>query len=385
MVKMLNAYTLEVDDIEFAVEEVLGQLDLENSLLAHSGGVLTCHADFIETGVVEALCKALPFGVVGCTTLSNGIQGQNDSLMLALSVLTSDDVEITAGRAEHVTGGSLSASMEAAYAAAMEGVAQKSALALAFAPTLEGVGGEEFILALSASMPGTPIFGTLACNHTFNNAPNRIIYNGDSQPDAIAFLLLCGDVKPGFSITSISPGKVQKQRGIITDSQGGLLRTVNNMPTAQYLESMGIIRHGDAGVMANIPFLVDYNDGSEALARAIYYLTPEGWAVCGAAMPQGSSLAVGSLTRDDVLHTAKKTVDKALADEPNAVFFCSCITRNLVLGTDTAAEMDAVDEAVAGRAPYQMFYSGGEICPVYGAQNAPVNRFHNFTLVVCTL
>jgi len=38
---MLNAWTLEVDDPDIAVTEILEQLDLENRLLAHSVGLIT--------------------------------------------------------------------------------------------------------------------------------------------------------------------------------------------------------------------------------------------------------------------------------------------------------------------------------------------------------
>lgn len=385
MVKMLNAFTLEADDVGFAVEEILAQLDLENNLLAHTGGILTCHADYVETGVAAAVCRALPFDVVGCTTLGCGIPGQSDSLMLSLSVLTSDDVRVVSGFAPHATREKLAPAMNASYAAATRDVAQTPALGLVFGSFLADLGGEEFMQALTAAMPGVPVFGTLACSHNFDATLSQVIYNGKCQNSGVAFLLLCGDVQPRFSITSISPAKVQKHRGIITDSEGSLLRAVNHMPTRKYLESIGIVQPGDTEVMPNIPFLVDYNDGTETpVARAAYALTPEGYGLFGGSMPKGSTLAVGSLAREDVQQTARDTVAALAAKQPDCMLVVSCLTRSLVLGASISAEMDAV-EGAAGRVPYQMLYSGGEICPVYDAQGQPVNRFHNFSLVACAL
>jgi len=89
--RMLNAWTLELDDPAVAVAEILEQLDLENRLLAHSAGFITCSSDYVETGMVKAICDALPFEVVGCTPLTNAVNQEGGTLLLCLSVLTADD------------------------------------------------------------------------------------------------------------------------------------------------------------------------------------------------------------------------------------------------------------------------------------------------------
>ena len=65
MIKTLIAYTTEVDDEDDAVAEILEQLDMGSNLLKHAVGIMTCHLDFMEGGIVKALCKALPFEVAG--------------------------------------------------------------------------------------------------------------------------------------------------------------------------------------------------------------------------------------------------------------------------------------------------------------------------------
>ena len=74
MIKMLTAFTEEADDVEFAVSEILEQLNLDG-LLAGSVGIIHCHADFIDGGVVAALGERLPFDVVGCSTSSGSSSG----------------------------------------------------------------------------------------------------------------------------------------------------------------------------------------------------------------------------------------------------------------------------------------------------------------------
>ncbi len=89
--KVFNAYTLEVDDPAVAVGEILEQLDLDNQLLSHSVGFITCGHDYVDTGMVKAICAALPFEVVGCTTLTNANCREAGTMLLCLTVLTADD------------------------------------------------------------------------------------------------------------------------------------------------------------------------------------------------------------------------------------------------------------------------------------------------------
>ncbi|MDR2738996.1 MAG: hypothetical protein LBB68_04085 [Treponema sp.] len=71
MIKVLNACTAEIDDVDLAVSEILEQLDVPGNLRNNSIGIIACYYEFIETGVVAEICKRLPFDVVGCTTLGN--------------------------------------------------------------------------------------------------------------------------------------------------------------------------------------------------------------------------------------------------------------------------------------------------------------------------
>ena len=62
--------------METAVSEILEQLDVEHTLLAHSLGILHCYSEFCENGIVKAICEKLPFDVVGNTTSSLSASGK---------------------------------------------------------------------------------------------------------------------------------------------------------------------------------------------------------------------------------------------------------------------------------------------------------------------
>ena len=129
MIRKLTAQTTDDDDVDFAVAEILQQLDLENRLLKNSVGILTCYADFLEGGVIPALCERLPFDVVGVTTLGTGTEKTAELLALTLCVLTSDDVSFSA-----VLSGALTEEHErriqAAYDKAAEALPDDPALVL---------------------------------------------------------------------------------------------------------------------------------------------------------------------------------------------------------------------------------------------------------------
>ena len=59
MINMITAYTLEVDDTEYALEELMEQLDLSSNLLKYSAGIMHFHTDFIETGVAKEIAEQL--------------------------------------------------------------------------------------------------------------------------------------------------------------------------------------------------------------------------------------------------------------------------------------------------------------------------------------
>jgi hypothetical protein len=140
-----------------------------------------------------------------------------------------------------------------------------------------------------------------------------------------------------------------------------------------------------------MPFVVDYNDGTKPVGRAVSALTPEGHAVCGGSMPVGATLAIGGLNADDVLSTTEKTIEKTLgtfAEEnnknDNTVLIYSCMSRYLALGVDNTAEVEKAGE-ILGDTSYLFSYSAGEICPLPSGQGSLKNYFHNYTAVFCKL
>jgi hypothetical protein len=381
---MLNACTAEIDDPDAAVSELLEQLDPDRQLLKNSVGIIACYAEFIETGVVEALCKSLPFDVAGCTTLGNSALGQCGLELLSLSVLTSDDVSFSAVMSEPISPENLTPSISGAYNQARQD--KKPDFVLAYAPWMTTLGGGMIFNALNEVCGGIPLYGTFSCDHTLDFTQSRVIHNGKAAPDRVAMILMFGKVNPRFFVTAIPDKNILRQYARITESEGVILKRVNDMLLIDYLESLGLAKDGDVAAVGAVPLLVNYNDGTKPVALGIYKITPEGYAICGNEAPVNAMVSIGSLDYHGIMETAEATVKKVLdLEEVNGILLYPCLSRNMMLGPNSEDEMKKVIELVGEKYPYQICYAGGEICPLLDEAGKPVNHFHNFSFILCVL
>lgn len=381
--KMIVAHTFEIDDPVLATEDILAQLSLESNLKRHAAGIVICHADSLKSGAVKALCNKLPFDVVGMTSLAFACNGATGLDMISFVLLTSDEISFSTALTD-----SLQEEQEKpiakAYAQALAELSEKPALILTYAPLLTHVGGERLVAYIDDASQGVPLFGTLACDHSYDLHDSHVVYNGEHYKDKLALLLLSGPVKPRFSLISILEKNIQKEKAVITASEGNLLKEINDMSAVQYLASIGLTAEGGLEASVAIPFIVDYNDGTQPVARGLYTITPEGYAVCGGDVPVNAFLSLAVQDRQDVMDSAGRILPD-LAEQTargEGCLLISCVGRSMVLDTEPLAEAEKV-KAVLGSGPFHLLYSGGEICPVYTPDGSTVNRFHNFTFTAC--
>ena len=383
MIASLVAHTFEVDDISAAVSEIHAQLDLANALRKHSVGIITCHCEFLYSGVARALSESLPFDVVGISSLASASGERSGLDILTVCVLTSDEVTFSTALTDSVAE-EQKAPLERAYAEAL-GQQDRPSLVLAYGPLLEHISGNTFVAALTEISGGVPLFGTLSCDHTpaFNEA--SVIYNDGYYRDRMALVLMHGPITPRFFCIAISPENAQNQRGLITSSTGNVIHTINNIPAMAYLESIGLNKD-DLKISGSFPLVLDYNDGGQPVGRGIYTVTDNGDVYCGGDAPVNASLSTAILSAENVLRSAGQLADTICAQsDVSALLLLSCISRSLLLGADPLGEAEKIAGIIGDRVPYHMSYSGGELCPVYTDGDSTANRFHNFTLIACVL
>ena len=104
MIQMHTARTSEVDEVSEAIREIKSQIDF-SALKKHSGGIIFCHMDFIDSGMLEALCAELPFNTIGMTSMASADEHGYSLFDLTLTVLTSDEVSFEVGMTDSITHG----------------------------------------------------------------------------------------------------------------------------------------------------------------------------------------------------------------------------------------------------------------------------------------
>lgn len=388
MLKAFTAFTNEIDNTDLAVSELLSQLGMEDKLLRNSIGILSCYTEYLDSGVVKELSKRLPFDVLGTTTIANASRGEVGEMMLNLMVLTSDDISFSTGLTDPILAES-EEPIRAAYEAAASKLSGKAELIISFAPLLLNVGGDYFINAFDKISGGIPNFGAITVDHNPDYHQASVICNGEAYRDRYAFVLAAGNISPRFYVGNISEEKVFSEKGAVTAAVGNQLQAVNGVSVTEYLLSIGLSKdeNGTIAGINSFPIIVDYNDGTSPVARAMFALTPEGYAVCGGDIPVGATLSIGEFDALEIQDTAKKTLQKVLEESGKSIFLMySCVGRYFAQGENPTVEAEGLRDIMqAANLPYLFAYSGGELCPVYGHDGAVSNRNHNNTLIICAL
>ena len=385
MTKTLVAYTAEIDDAQTAIDEIKSQLKLETSLLKNSVGIIACHYEFVTSGVAKEVCEALPFDIAGTISTTQSIEDQADVFILTLMVITSDDVEFTTVLTSSLLDEPGKVISES-YKEAAADEADKPALIFAFAPFMLQNSGDEYVSVISEVSGGVPCFGTLAVDDTENFSNCFMLFNGESYTDRMAMILAYGNLSPKFYIANISPDKILGKSAIITKSSGHVIMEVNGGSVDAYFEDLGLTKASETQyAMTSLPLMLDYNDGTPQVSKIFISLTPERYALCASAIPEGSTLHIAMSDKDDVMRTTEQAVDRILADIDGGagLLIYSCISRSMTLGADQFGETNMVNNKVAGRLPFMMVCSGGEICPTQHSDGKAINRFHNNAFVAC--
>ncbi|MDR1129218.1 MAG: FIST C-terminal domain-containing protein [Treponema sp.] len=382
MIKMLTAFTEEIDDVGEAVSDLLGQLDLDHERLANSLGIIHCFSDFVDSGVVKALSGKLPFDTLGCTTMSASTPSGMSQIGLTVTVLTSDDVNFASGVSGPVTD-SVDAPLTELYGKIAAGLDGKPALLIPFIPFLLKVAGDEFVEKLGALSGGIPAFGTVAISNEPDFSRTSTFYNGESYPASLALAAVGSGAEPEFLSVSVNEENILKQKAVVTGTNRNILQTINNMPAVKYLESLGLAKGGDVMGIASMPLIIYLEDGS-VLVRACFG-ADEGALILGGAVPVNSAIALGVMGFEDVISSTEGKMAEALkAAKGRAFLMYSCGGRKLALGVQPLAEHEKAKECF-GDTPYQFVYSGGEVFPSRLGDGRIVNHLQNDSLIICIL
>jgi hypothetical protein len=383
MIDMLLSQTLEVDEPDLAVKEILSQLNLDNNLNKNSIGVIHCNDAFISSGVVKALSEALPFRVVGMNTLLHASSlGLIDNMLLNLMVLTSSDVSFALSLSSPMNGIDLRDNLAETYSRALKDTLSRPSLAMIYSPpAADQALGEDLVYNFDALSDKVPLYGALAADYSTDIRNPRVIFDGEAYRDRFFFILFEGNIKPQFYSFPVSNKKIIRQKAIVTESEGHLVKKVNGMPVLEFLETLGLCRNGQIIGTHTIPLFLDRHDGHPPMARVIHNRTPDGHLLLGGNAPVDTTIGIGAMDDRHIQEGIKRLSSLVKLKSPDVFWLYSCVSRNFALGLNYTAEAEALHAELAGKIPYLFAYSCGEICPMLFKDGKWHNEYHNMTLI----
>ncbi|MDR0804310.1 MAG: FIST C-terminal domain-containing protein, partial [Oscillospiraceae bacterium] len=382
MIKMLNAFSEDPDNIEDAVDDLLAQLDIKHNLLKNSVAIVYCHIGFTDAeGVYELLNSKLPFDTVGMTAVAMGGGDNFGQIAISVSVLTSDDAEFFT---------TVSPSLEKYSAAEVTKIAVDNitaavgnkpvAMYYPFVPFDEvkiGVSPEEYINALN-NLVTAPVFGGVASSDEADFFNSFTLHNGKRYIDSLVLFAAVGDFTPEFYTLSLTYENIGKTKANITKSKGAAIFEVNDKPVLEYFTEIGLYDSTDPLSLLMTPLVFYMGDGT-SVVRSVLTIAEDGALILASSVPENGEFCVGLIHHQGVIDSAQELLTKSLKSiGDRAALFVSCAGRLWVLGTDFGAEREVINANLKNN-KYNIAYAGGE---VYPEKSIGLSRVQNETLIV---
>jgi hypothetical protein len=395
MIKVYTASTIEIDDVQSAVSSICSQLEQQGDVNNGVVGFISCQYEFVTSGVVDGLRKALPFPIAGCTSstmaiapVPNGLQHSQaeGDLCLLLTVLSADGGEEFSVETAVTDIVSLDKDIEVACRPAFEN-RKKPSFIWAFAPNVSTVAGDLLVEAVTKLSDGSLVFGGFAVDDspTFQENCFVIMPDGDFR-DRVGLVFFYGDIQPSFYNASISEKRIFDREFMVTEANGNEVISINDRSSVEFLDTIGITPEmARSAVLTNLVLAI-YVDDSTYYPRQIIGFSDNETLILGGTVEKGTRFRVGGFDKTDMLDSAYEIVKKAeqSKQKKSFAFIFSCASRSMLLGAESLDEVHMVRETI-GDLPFLMAYAGGEICPLVRKDGSVFSHFQNGAFIVCVV
>lgn len=174
----------------------------------------------------------------------------------------------------------------------------------------------------------------------------------------------------------------------VTKAEGNIIQEIDGEPASEifkdYFEEEEIMSEGFFGTLEGKGFFYPLGivTADRIIARYIMAVNEDGSLVCGASVPVGSKVRVLHSRASKVKETAERMGQNAKKENPECVFFFSCVMRRMIITPDDGDEIEIFKEAVGEDVPIVGFYTYGEFCIPETEEKALA---HHETLAIATL
>jgi hypothetical protein len=397
--KTIVAYTEEIDDLDMAVEELLEQTQ-QFALEKNSMAIVFMEEEADYLAFYERLSKHWRFPVIGCTAMAMlaGRHGYCRSGVTAL-IMTADDCEFSVGITGELTKEDYREELANLYRELTARQTTEAKLCLCYYGIpldAKEISSSNLISALTEASGGLPIYGgTSSDNLTFDGY--RVFCNDRVVKNGLALGVIAGNVSPRFvRVNSVEHTAAFSYE--ITESEQNVVYRLgdNTFLDTMKNENMRVDREDMISAYLLSPFVVKIDKGGGDYVEAarvfsnVNFETGSGTFL--GAMPEGATLSVGLLNREDVCRTVERAFVQIFHElerqggECSTLLCTSCSARYLALMNNPAVEAETYLKHLPEGMSLAGFYAYGELCPVRGEKTGKqYNMFHNFTFTILAL
>ena len=392
-------YTEEIDDLAEAAEELFAQAR-DFSFRKHSLALLFAEEELDFPALFPLLAEKWHFPIVGCTAM--GMLGRDGYFNIGISVLllSADDCDFAVGMTGALDEENCRDEIAETYRGLRARLPEDPKLVLTYGGLLaaeKNVAGDDVVEAIGeVAGKDVPVFGGLASDG-FSFAGSRIFCDGRSEQNGQLLVLVSGAVEPKF----VTINSVENRANFSYEVTESRHNQVFRLGSGTFLEAleredMAVDKTEVLGDYLLTPFVLTLareNGDCVEVARNFSRLDHKtGAGAFLGAVPEGSILGVGIISRTDVQKSVRQAFDRIFAEigatggKYRTLLCHSCCARFLALASNTKEETDAYVDRLPEDVSLVGMYAYGEYCPMKGDKTGEsYNFFHNFTFTIMAL
>ena len=331
--------------------------------------------------------------LIGATSLAQLSKSGYRKLGLTLLLLTADDCWFSLAGADNLNENG-EEKICAAYNEALAGLGGREPVgAFVFSKLTPNMPERAKLVLLDKLIGHKPIIGGIASDN-YTRTTEHVFLNDTIYQGGYGILLVAGNFKPIVNVGNVPNKGLARYR--VTESEGTLLKSIDNTPIVDFLLSNGVNIDTPVGLLF-APFSDiegDSNRGDTPVCRPLIGVDKEkGVAKTHVNMPQGSMVSFqiieGSHIKLMAEEAAKKTlkqIEEAAGSgyEYSTLFCVTCAGRHAVLAFEHEYEGILARQLFADKMEVAGFYGFAEIGPTSIAENGLAkNNTHNLSVVFC--
>ena len=400
--KSATAVTYEMEEMDYAAEELVSGINRKLSFCKNTCAILLCDAGMDFATLSDELHKRLNCDIIGATAFAScdNKTGYNDMAAM-LTVMSADDVFFSIELSEPVTPLNIKETVGEVYTRACRRLEGEPRLILAIPPFnfYEEISQADYVRLLDSFSGGVPVFGGFP-SAAYGGCAS-VFADGISYTDRLGIVVFSGNIRPVFSLGRISDNYDEREYHV-THSEGNIMYNVGDKRFIDFLHNCGY-HTTDVAEMDTLyqseKFLLmrvvmpGYGKDS-FLTRVLVGLNKEdGSAVSTIDVPEGSLISLGLIRMRDIerscLESVKNIIDRmeeASKDgyQFSSVFCVSCTMRNSAMGHRYKFEADTALAAFPKELAFSGFYANGELAPIY-VDGKLKNEAHHVTIAFCAI